>query len=263
MNILIFFSSYSVVRPSILPSQGSDSGSNPDGSILHLWDDLLDFMQLRNLKLKEQYRSDRDNIIADFFIPCLSNCIQFDREIEYLTLQGLSTLSLGFHNTTPSARIRMITGHQFKISDLNTMSKIFVKNGNSRLNFNPELIKDIKLEVIRKLFTSGNLMLKIGIPSSEDIDGTFAEKIGIFQDQNGDAVAFSGSSNVSFDRQSKNFETIDVFTSWNDKTRVDIKKEDFENLWSNETTSVSVYDFEYAEKHNLLKYSSEWAVNLN
>jgi len=220
-------------------------------------------MQLRNLKLKEQYRSDRDNIIADFFIPCLSNCIQFDRGIEYLTLQGLSTLSLGFHNTTPNARIRMITGHQFKISDLNTMSKIFVKNGNSRLNFNPELIKDIKLEVIRKLFTSGNLMLKIGIPSSEDIDGTFAEKIGIFQDQNGDAVAFSGSSNVSFDRQSKNFETIDVFTSWNDKTRVDSKKEDFENLWSNETKSVSVYDFEYAEKHNLLKYSSEWAVNLN
>ena len=220
-------------------------------------------MQLRNLKLKEQYRSDRDNIIADFFIPCLSNCIQFDRGIEYLTLQGLSTLSLGFHNTTPNARIRMITGHQFKISDLNTMSKIFVKNGNSRLNFNPELIKDVKLEVIRKLFASGNLMLKIGIPSSEDIDGTFAEKIGIFQDQNGDAVAFSGSSNVSFDRQSKNFETIDVFTSWNDKTRVDSKKEDFENLWSNETKSVSVYDFEYAEKHNLLKYSSEWAVNLN
>ena len=220
-------------------------------------------MQLRNLKLKEQYRSDKDNIIADFFIPCLSNCIQFDRAIEYMTLQGLSTLSLGFHNTTPSARIRMITGHQFKISDLNTMSKIFLKNGNRRIKFNPELIRDAKLEVIRKLFTSGNLMLKIGIPSSEDIDGTFAEKIGIFQDANGDSVAFSGSSNVAFDRQTKNFETIDVFTSWNDKTRVDVKKDDFENLWSNETESISVYDFEYAEKHNLLKYSSEWAVNLN
>ena len=31
----------------------------------------------------------------------------------------------------------------------------------------------------------------------------------------------------------------------------------------NETKSVSIYDFEYAEKHNLLKYSSEWAVNIN
>ena len=78
-------------------------------------------MQLRNLKLKEQYRSDRDNIITDFFIPCLSNCIQYDRAIEYVTLQGLSTLSLGFHNSTPSARIRMITGHQFKISEFFTL----------------------------------------------------------------------------------------------------------------------------------------------
>ena len=220
-------------------------------------------MQLRNLKLKEQYRSDRDNIIADFFIPCLSNCIQYDRAIEYVTLQGLSTLSLGFHNSTPSARIRMITGHQFKISDLNTMSKLFSSNGNTRINFNPKLIKGAKLEVIRKLITSGNLMIKVGIPSSENVDGSFSEKIGIFQDVNGDAVAFSGTSNVSFDNNNRNFESVDVFTSWNDKTRVETKKEDFEDLWSNETKSVSIYDFEYAEKHNLLKYSSEWAININ
>ena len=220
-------------------------------------------MELRNLKLKEQYRSDRDNIIADFFIPCLNNCIQFDRAIEYVTLQGLSTLSLGFHNSTPSPRIRMITGHQFKISDLNTMTKLFSKNGNTRLGFNTELIRDVKLGYVRKLISSGNLMMKIGIPSSEDIDGSFAEKVGIFQDTNGDAVAFSGTSNVSFDGKNKNFESVDVFTSWNDKTRVTTKKEDFENLWQNETKSVSVYDFEYAEKHNLLKYSSEWAVNIN
>ncbi len=220
-------------------------------------------MQLRNLKFKEQYRSDRDNIITDFFIPCLSNCIQYDRAIEYVTLQGLSTLSLGFHNSTPNARIRMITGHQFKISDLNTMSRLFSNNGNTRINFNPELIRDAKLEVIRKLITSGNLMIKVGIPSSENVDGSFSEKIGIFQDANGDSVAFSGTSNVSFDTSSRNFESVDVFTSWNDKTRVETKKEDFEDLWSNETKSVSIYDFEYAEKHNLLKYSSEWAVNIN
>ena len=154
----------------------------------------------------------------------------------------------------------MITGHQFKISDLNTMAKLFVKNGNSRISFNPELIRDAKLEILRKLVTSGNLMLKIGIPSSEEIDGKFAEKIGIFHDANGDSVAFTGTSNVSFGVSSKNFESIDVFTSWNDKTRIDAKKEDFESLWSNETKSVNVYDFEYAEKHNLLKYSSEWAI---
>ena len=143
------------------------------------------------------------------------------------------------------------------------MTKLFSKNGNKWKNFNPELIRDVKLEQIRRLVSDGNLMLKIGIPSSEDIDGTFSEKVGIFRDANGDSVVFSGSSSVMLARKSKNFETIDVFTSWNDKTRVETKIKDFEKLWLDETSSVKTFDFDYAERNNLLKYSSEWAVNPN
>ena len=220
-------------------------------------------MELRKLKLKEQYRSDRDDIISEFFMPCLNNCIQYDRTVEFVTLRGLTTLSLGFHNATPNARTRIITGHQFAISDLNTMTKLFSRNGNNVLKFKPELIRDIKLEQIRRLIVDGNLMFKIAIPSSENIDGTFSEKIGIFRDANGDSVAFSGTSSMMLARQNRNFESIDVFTSWNDKSRIETKIDDFEKLWTNETNSVKVYDFEYAENHNLLKYSSEWAVSLN
>ena len=220
-------------------------------------------MELRKLKLKEQYRSDRDDIISEFFMPCLNNCIQYDRTVEFVTLRGLTTLSLGFHNATPNARTRIITGHQFAISDLNTMAKLFSRNGNNVLKFKPELIRDIKLEQIRRLIVDGNLMFKIAIPSSESVDGTFSEKMGIFRDANGDSVAFSGTSSMMLARQNRNFESIDVFTSWNDKSRVETKIDDFEKLWTNETNSVKVYDFEYAENHNLLKYSSEWAVSLN
>ena len=220
-------------------------------------------MELRKLKLKEQYRSDEDDIVSDFLIPCLNNCIEYDRAVEFVTLRGLITLSLGFHNSTPNARMRLISGHQFGIKDLNMMKKLFLKNGNGWKNFNPELIRDAKLEQIRRLVKDGNLMLKIGIPSSEDIDGTFSERVGIFRDTNGDSVVFSGTSSVMFAKKSTNFETIDVFTSWDDKSRVETKISDFEKLWLDETTSVKIYDFEYAEKNNLLKYSSEWAVNIN
>ena len=195
-------------------------------------------MELRKLKLKEQYRSDEDDIISDFLIPCLNNCIEYDRAVEFVTLRGLTTLSLGFHNSTPNARMRLIAGHQFGIKDLNMMTKLFSKNGNGWKNFNPELIRDAKLERIRRLVSDGNLMLKIGIPSSEDIDGTFSEKVGIFRDANGDAVVFSGTSSVMFARKSTNFETIDVFTSWNDKSRVETKIADFERLWLDQTLSL-------------------------
>ena len=208
-------------------------------------------MGLRELKLKEQYRSDRDDLISEFLMPCLNNCIQYDRAVEFVTLRGLTTLSLGFHNSTSNARIRMITGHQFNISDLNMMKKIFSRNGN-RLNFNPELIRDIKMEQIRRFVMDGNLMFKIAIPNSEEINGSFSEKIGIFRDANGDSVAFSGTSNFMLARQSSNFESIDVFTSWNDRSRIDTKIDDFEKLWTNETNAVKVFDFDYAEKLSLI-----------
>lgn len=220
-------------------------------------------MDLRSLNLKDQYRSDKDDIISEFLIPCLNSCIQYDRAVEYVTLDGLSTLSLGFHNSTPNARIRIITGHQFRISDLNMMEKLFAKNGNGRIKFNPELIRDAKLEKIRRLVIDGNLIFKIGIPNSEEVDGKFAEKIGIFRDVNGNSVTFSGTSTIMLSNKNRNYESIDVFTSWNDKSRCETKINDFESLWTNNTESVQVFDFEYAERNNLLKYSSEWAVSTN
>ena len=49
---------------------------------------IYNIMELRKLKLKEQYRSDEDDIISDFLIPCLNNCIEYDRAVEHVTLRG-------------------------------------------------------------------------------------------------------------------------------------------------------------------------------
>ena len=221
-------------------------------------------MKLRNLNLKQQYRSDRDDIISEFFLPCLTNCIQYDRAIEFTTMKSLSTLSLGFENSGKnSTKVRMITGHNFRIGDLSTLVKLFSKNGNGRMNFTSDFIRDAKVNKLKQIINSGYLQMKIAIPNSEEVDGKFSEKIGIFHDENNDIVAFSGTSNVTFDNQNRNFESIDVFTSWDDLERVKVKVEDFERLWTDTTKSVQVYDFEFAEKNNLLKYSPEWAAGLN
>jgi len=34
--------------------------------------------------------------------------------------------------------------------------------------------------------------------------------------------------------------------------------QDFEELWENKTKYIEVCDFMFAEKNNLLKYSSDW-----
>jgi len=216
---------------------------------------------LRELSLKEEYRSDRDNLIEEFFIPCLDNCIEYDRAIEYATLKSLTGYYFGLKSFLENnVQIRIVTGHRLRTSDLNILSKLYGKKKimpSGKLNSS----KQKKISVLNQMIETNKLKIKIAIPNSEEVYGSFSEKIGIFHDENDDIVAFTGTSNETFDPQNRNFESIDVFTSWNDKSRVCIKTNDFENLWQNKTKYVSVYDFEYADDNNLLNYSAEWMLS--
>ena len=225
-------------------------------------------MALRDLSLKKEYRSDRDNVVSEFFIPCLTNSIQYDRTIEFISVKSLSTLTFGLENIQDHhAKIRLVSGHRFSTSDLNTLVKLFDQHNTGRLNGRlyrdnkiGNFIRDSKIRQLQKIIEDFKLEIKVAIPNSEYVDGVFEERMGIFRDTHDDVVAFSGTSNVTFDAENRNFESVDVFTSWDDKSRVDTKMKNFENLWTNKTNYVQIYDLSYAEKQNLLKYTTEWAV---
>ena len=216
-------------------------------------------MSLREIELKEEYRSDRDDIVAEFFFPCLGNCIEYDRCVDFLSIQTLATISMAFENFSEGkAKLRMVTGHRFRTSDLNIFTKLFSEK-NEKL-FEGKLIKDNKIQKLQKIVDNGQIELKIAIPNSEQVADSFSERIGIFRDEHDQAVAFTGTSRESFSTQTRDFESVDVFTSWNDKSRVERKMKDFEDLWENKTKYVRVYDFMDAEENSLLKYSSDWIL---
>jgi len=214
---------------------------------------------LRDIELKEEYRSDKDDIVSEFFLPCLSNCIEYDRCVDFLSIQTLSTFSVAFERFVEGkAKLRIITGHRFRTADLNLFTKLFSEKYTK--SFEGKLIKDAKIQKLQSIVNNGQVELKIAIPNSERIADTFSERIGIFRDDEDQTVAFTGTSKESFSAQTRDFESVDVFTSWNDKSRVERKVKDFEELWKNETKHIDVYDFMYAEENSLLKYSSEWIM---
>ena len=225
-------------------------------------------MGLRDLSLKQEYRSDTDDVVSEFFIPCLTNSIQYDRTIEFISVKSLSTLTFGLENIQDHhAKIRLVSGHRFSTSDLNSIVKLFdqqnTRRFNGRINLDKKIgnmIQDVKIRQLKKIIEDFKVEIKVAIPNSEYVDGVFEERMGIFRDKNDDIVAFSGTSNVTFDAENRNFESVDVFTSWDDKSRVDTKINNFEALWTNKTNYVEIYDLVYAEKKNLLKYTTEWAV---
>ena len=217
-------------------------------------------MGLRDLSLKQEYRSDMDDVVSEFFIPCLTNSIQYDRTVEFISIKSLSTLTFGLGNIQDHhAKIRLVSGHRFSTTDLNIIKKLFDQRANHR--FNGNLIRDHKITELQKIINDFKVQIKIAIPNSEYVDGIFEERMGIFRDTNDDIVAFSGTSNATFDAENRNFESIDVFTSWDDKSRVETKINNFEKLWNDETKYVQVYDLIFAERKNLLKFTTEWAIS--
>ena len=216
-------------------------------------------MSLREIELKEEYRSDRDDIVTEFFFPCLGNCIEYDRCVDFLSVETLATIAMAFENFSEGkAKLRMVTGHRFKTSDLNLFTKLFSEKFTK--SFEGKLIKHSKISKLQEIVNNGQIELKVAIPNSEQVADSFSERIGIFRDEHDQAVAFTGTSRESFSTQTRDFESVDVFTSWNDKSRVERKMKDFEDLWENKTKYVEVCDFMEAEKNSLLKYSSEWVL---
>lgn len=214
---------------------------------------------LKEIDLKEEYRSDIDDIVAEFFFPCLSHCIEYNRCVDFLSVQTLVTISMAFENFyAGKAKLRMITGHRFRTEDLNLFTKLFSEKHTK--SFEGIFIKNTKIQKLQDIVNNDQIELKIAIPNSEQVANSFSERIGIFRDEDDQSVAFTGTSKESFSTQTRDFESVDVFTSWNDRSRVERKMKDFEELWQNKTKYVEVYDFMFAEENNLLKYSSEWIM---
>ena len=87
------------------------------------------------------------------------------------------------------------------------------------------------------------LEVRIAIPVDEFGNlrrGIYHEKLGLFSDRGGNAVAFTGSPNETAGGLIDNFETIDVFWTWDDPhQRVERKASNFDRMWENETRGLS------------------------
>lgn len=86
------------------------------------------------------------------------------------------------------------------------------------------------------------MSFKIAIPKN-DLSGIFHSKVGVFSDSNGDSISFNGSYNLTGAAKT-NWETIDVFRSWNnsENIRVEIAKDLFERIWAKKDNNLNVYE---------------------
>ncbi len=221
--------------------------------------------ELKSLPLKYRYRTGKDNLIRDFFTPCLSVAVNYKRAVGFFSTSCLISLARGMKDFIKNGGVmQVIASPKLSPQDIEAIKKgyslrdIIEKNCVAVVE---SLEWSTGTEAIAWLIANKRFDIKIAKKSQNETLGIYHEKIGIIKDDSGDFITFSGSINESITAHEFNFESFDIDMSWNDIRGLAAEKyQEFEDLWNNKTLGLSIYDFPEAAKQKILemrKFDSE------
>lgn len=227
----------------------------------------------KDIQIKKEYRTPRDNIVNDFYIPLLKESILYKRSVGFFSSSALIELSYGInHLINNGGKIQLVASPNLSKEDIEAINKGYeirenvVERALMRYITEPQnYFEEERLNILATLIAQGNLDIKIAFSQKNNFVGLYHEKLGIMYDKENNIIAFSGSMNETENALVNNYETIDVFKSWDEIDRISIKEKAFDALWANEDKSAYVFDFPVAVKEKLLKYRKDnvdWEVDI-
>ena len=218
---------------------------------------------LSPLPLHLSYRSGRDDLVQDFFVPCLEKSILYRRAAGYFSSAGLALAARGVASLAlRGGSMRLVVSPNLDADDVAALDSAktdpekILKSivATSLPELEDAMVKD-RLNALAWLSAAGLLEVKLALrldPAGNFSRGIFHEKSGIFTDEACNHVSFSGSANETAGGLCENFESIKVFRSWMDpEGRVAEEIENFEALWNNSTPGLQVVRFTEAARELL------------
>lgn len=223
-------------------------------------------MSLRNLDLQDEYRSDRDCLIQDFYIPCLENATLYSRAVGFFSSTSMAAVAQGLTVLIRSGgKMRLVASPYLSTEDIEAITQGLRQREEviagailRELDQEFEQVVRDRLASLAWLLGQGVLEIKLAVAKNIRRYGTYHEKLGIFGDAEANMVAFTGSANESSTALIENFECVDVFCSWEPgvQNRALQKAENFQRLWNNCTPNLEVIEFPKAATRSLLRLRS-------
>jgi superfamily II DNA or RNA helicase len=211
-------------------------------------------MSLRNLDIKQEYRSYHDDIVRNFYIPILQQSSSYKRAVGFFSSSALIEISKGIcYLVQNGGFIQLVASPYLSEDDIEAIKKGYalrdeiIKNAILTTLLDSEnYFEKERLNLLAHLIAENKLDIKIAITENDSSFGMYHEKMGVFCDDVGNKVAFSGSMNESANSYHANYESIDVFCNWvspEEKERVEIKETAFLKIWSNSEKNITIIDF--------------------
>jgi len=223
-------------------------------------------MSFKDLVLKNGYRSNRDDILNDFYVPVLSESVRYDRIAGYFSSASLSVAARGITGLIRNGgRMRLITSPNLTDSDYEALKEYYngQKEGIEKLLINnlddlQDMFQRDHLQALCWMLDQDKLEIKIAIPKSLEPPGSaglFHMKVGILHDQENNVLTFSGSINETASAWSNNREEFKVFLSYDDKSSKfsDLDIEVFDNIWNGFDDDIEVFSLPESVRHELVR----------
>ena len=174
----------------------------------------------------------------------MERSVLYRRAVGYFTSGSLSLAARGAAQLIKSGgRIQLVTSPRLQESDVEAIERGYESRGQRiRKVIEVELdelaneLEHERLGALAWLISVGSLEIKLALrvhPRTRRlVRGIYHEKIGVFADSEGNLVSFTGSQNETEGGFVDNFESIDVYWSWEDPHgRALAKAADFDDLW--------------------------------
>jgi superfamily II DNA or RNA helicase len=220
-------------------------------------------LSLRELAIRDEYRSDRCDLIEDFYIPCLEQATVYSRAVGFFSSTSMIAVSRGLTALIRAGgTMRLVASPCLSSEDIEAIAtglkqrdEVITEVILQKLDREFEEVAKDRLACLAWLLSQEILEIKLAIPRNIRKQGIYHEKLGLFTDIEDNKLAFTGSANESSSALIDNFECIDVFCSWKaeEQKRALRKAENFERLWDNQTSKVEVMRFPEAAARSLLR----------
>jgi superfamily II DNA or RNA helicase len=210
-------------------------------------------MRLIDVDVKKEYRSLLHDITKEFYIPLLSQAVEYKRAVGFFSSTVLCQIADGVVALAKNGgKIKIVASPHLSDEDIRAIRKGYelrgvVKKAILREMTEPtDAFTEKRLNLLANLIADDILDIKIAFTESGSAMGMYHEKLGIITDAENNSVVFSGSMNESANALTANYEVIDVWCSWNgdeQAERVKGKIAAFSSIWNDGEPNIKIIEF--------------------
>lgn len=217
---------------------------------------------LRDLEWVPTYSTDKNDLVRTFYLPCLRHATAYWRAVGYFSSSVLALISPAIEEFyAKNGKMRLIASPAMSEKDQATIRAAYQQRVAAeelqedetvieclRRYLDPNRVKTdeerLRLRLLAGMIRDGLLDIRIAVRVRDDCSVVlYHEKIGVFEDIEGDFVTFNGSPNETWNGWVSNAESFALHRSWAPEApHAQSERALFVETWTRQRSGVAVFE---------------------